>query len=104
MPFNFFERELTGDQHKRDWIRAHSSLADVFLVVKQAKRTYDADSEKTKKVRKWLNLFATRVTYYGVVLDTLAQHHPEYVALAWGALKFLFSVYSYIERLAATAL
>jgi hypothetical protein len=26
------------------------------------------------------------------VLDTLAQHHPEYVALAWGALKFVFAV------------
>ena len=53
-----------------------------FFVVEQAKRTYDAGSEKTKKVRKWLNLFANRVTYYGAVLDTLAQHHPEYVALA----------------------
>ncbi|EDU51595.1 hypothetical protein PtrSN002B_010849 [Pyrenophora tritici-repentis] len=27
--------------------------------------------------------------YYGKVLDTLAQHHPEYTALAWGAIKIL---------------
>lgn len=43
-------------------------------------------------MRKWLNIFASRVNYYGGVLDTLAQHHPEYVALAWGAIKFLIAV------------
>jgi hypothetical protein len=28
--------------------------------------------------------------YYANIFDVLAQHHPEYVALAWGAMKFLF--------------
>jgi hypothetical protein len=30
--------------------------------------------------------------YYGQVLDMLAQHHPEYVSLAWGTLKFILMV------------
>jgi hypothetical protein len=30
--------------------------------------------------------------YYGKVFDTLAQHHPEYVALAWGAVKLVLMV------------
>ena len=30
--------------------------------------------------------------YYGNIFDVFAQHHPEYVALAWGAMKFLFVV------------
>jgi len=30
--------------------------------------------------------------YYGNIFDVLAQHHPEYVALAWGAMKFLLVV------------
>jgi hypothetical protein len=30
--------------------------------------------------------------YYSVIMDTLSQHHPEYVSLAWGAIKFLFIV------------
>lgn len=30
--------------------------------------------------------------YYGGVLDALSQHHPEYVALAWGAVKFVLMV------------
>lgn len=32
--------------------------------------------------------------YYGRVFDTLAQHHPEYVALAWGTIKLVFVVYT----------
>src|SRR5437667_54664 len=30
---------------------------------------------------------------YVQVLDVLAQHHLEYVSLAWGALKFIFMVH-----------
>lgn len=34
------------------------------------------------------------------IFDTFAQHHPEYVSLAWGALKFLFiSVLNHEELL-----
>lgn len=32
--------------------------------------------------------------YYGAALDILAQHHPEYVSLAWGTIKFIFIVRS----------
>ncbi|KAF4829591.1 hypothetical protein CGCTS75_v006444 [Colletotrichum tropicale] len=37
----------------------------------------------------WLQVFSSRVVYYGQVLDTLAQHHPEYVGLVWGIIKFV---------------
>jgi hypothetical protein len=30
--------------------------------------------------------------YYGPVFDMLSQHHPEYVALAWGSVKFVLMV------------
>ena len=33
-----------------------------------------------------------RVQYYGNVMDVLVQHHPEYVSLAWGTMKFFFVV------------
>lgn len=32
------------------------------------------------------------MVHYSNVLDVLVQHHPEYVSLAWGALKFVFVV------------
>lgn len=33
-----------------------------------------------------------KVVYYGNILDVLMQHHPEYVALAWGSFKLAFVV------------
>ncbi|CAI6336218.1 unnamed protein product [Periconia digitata] len=42
------------------------------------------------KVRDRLAAVSSRVLYYGHVLDVISQHHPEFVSLAWGTLKFLF--------------
>jgi hypothetical protein len=56
-----------------------------------AKEKYENSSPQSK-ARKWLSSCSTRVMYYGAIMDTLSQFHPEYVALAWGALKFLFIV------------
>ena len=33
-----------------------------------------------------------RIHHYGKVMDVLVQQHPEYVALAWGAMKLVFGV------------
>jgi hypothetical protein len=89
----FFEQELSQDEHKRDWIRSQTSMKDVCQVVNQAKQLYENGSEKTKKARKWVNALASSVTYYGGVLDTLVQYDPAHAGLAWGALKFVFSVW-----------
>ena len=32
------------------------------------------------------------VMFYSQVLDVLSQHHPEYLALAWGATRFVLMV------------
>lgn len=52
---------------------------------------YHSSHSKTK-TRKWLVRFSETVAHYGSILDMLVQHHPEYVSLAWGTMKFLFSV------------
>lgn len=71
-------------------------MSDVLKVVNDAASMYElrkSNGNNLKvKASKILNMVATRVTYYGNVFDVLAQHHPEYVALAWGAMKFLFVV------------
>lgn len=36
--------------------------------------------------------FARTVTYYGAVLDVIVQYDPAHAGLAWGALKFVFTV------------
>ena len=60
-------------------------------IVNEAKDEYDR-KRHTAKAWRWLSAFSSRFMYYGAVLDTLAQHHPEYVSLAWGAIKFIFMV------------
>lgn len=83
----YFEQELTHDNEKRDWIRAQTSLQDVFDTLSKARAVYTANNATT--ARRYVVALASRIQYYGGVLDALAQHHPEYVALAWGAMKFI---------------
>lgn len=58
------------------------------------KKIHDAYESKrsNSSARKWLQKFSRRVTHYSNILDVFVQHHPEYVALVWGAMKFLFLV------------
>jgi len=35
--------------------------------------------------------------FYSGIMDMLSQQHPEYVALAWGAMKFLLVVRAALE-------
>ena len=68
-----------------------TSLQDLLDIVTKAHDTYEA-SHKNQVTKKWLGKIASRLQYYGTIMDVLVQHHPEYVALAWGAMKFLFTV------------
>lgn len=41
-------------------------------------------------MRELLVGFSETVHYYSGIMDVIVSHHPEYVALAYGAMKFLF--------------
>jgi hypothetical protein len=66
-------------------------MHQVQQAVNAAKEMYEARSHQPK-VRKWLGKFSERVMHYGKIMDTLANYHPEYCALAWGTMKFLLMV------------
>ena len=85
----YFQDQLSHNECK--WLRDKTSIEDVQLVVQAAKFRYQNTSGKGKS-QKWLAKLSGRIMYYGTVLDTLAQHHPEYVSLVWGAFKFVFVV------------
>jgi hypothetical protein len=63
----------------------------VQVAIQDARDKYDSD-RKDSKVRKWLDRLSQRIHFYSGILDVIAQHHPEYVALAWGSIKFLLVV------------
>ena len=72
----------------------NASVQDVFTMVETAKTEYDGKSRGRKHtgMRQSLERLSSRIMYYGKVMDTLAQHHPEYVALVWGAMKLILTV------------
>jgi hypothetical protein len=87
---SIFETELTSDEKKKLFLDGKSSLEDVRKTLATAKAHYD--TKKTSKARKWLSIFSSKVMFYASVLDVLVQQNPQYVALAWGAMRFLFGV------------
>ncbi|KAH6676750.1 hypothetical protein B0J14DRAFT_586233 [Halenospora varia] len=90
-----FSITFRNDGKQKD-VAAHlGSIQDLRDVVKGAVDKYSADHDKP--LRKWITRFSTRVMYYGNIMDVLSQHHPEYVSLAWGTMKFMFVVRTHLE-------
>lgn len=93
----FCDKELKNDQKKIPlWLQGKSSAKDVLDSVMEAKRKYEpaqkVDGGWMSKANNIWSVASTRIVYYSNILDVLVQHHPEYVSLAWGALKFVFVV------------
>jgi hypothetical protein len=85
-----FSTEVSAEECAK-WLSASNTIFDVEQAVISAKQKYENRSPKSR-ARKWLSSCSSRLMYYSVIMDTLSQHHPEYVSLAWGAIKFLFIV------------
>ncbi|PVI00366.1 hypothetical protein DM02DRAFT_614456 [Periconia macrospinosa] len=86
----FSEATLVFSSHPEfNKLRQFHSLGDLHSSVEATRANYE-QKRQDNKTNKWLAKLSSRITYYGRVLDVLVQHHPEYVSLAWGAMKFLF--------------
>ncbi|KAI9690899.1 MAG: hypothetical protein M1822_008519 [Bathelium mastoideum] len=83
-----FNDMLCDREADKAWISDRASIKDVLQAVSDARNRYH--TKRTSKAWKWLTQLSARVNYYGSILDVLVQHHPEYAALAWGAMKVLF--------------
>ena len=86
-----FKQTSTKRWEKRRTILEATSLRDVLDVVAAAQNRY-ANEHTKSKTRTCITELSKRVCYYGKVMDVLVQHHPEYVSLAWGAMKLVFGV------------
>ena len=86
-----FREILTEDESKRSWLDEKSNIDEIQDAVCAAQKAYES-KRGDNKLRKWLSKLSARVLFYSTILDTMAQHHPEYVALAWGSIKFLLRV------------
>ncbi|KAH8590413.1 hypothetical protein B0O99DRAFT_691622 [Bisporella sp. PMI_857] len=84
---HYLQKELRYKDTIKQLVEGKTTIQDIQSIVEKAKHKYES-SEETN-ARRWLRTFSTRVMYYGPVFDMLSQHHPEYVALAWGSVKFV---------------
>lgn len=75
------------------WMTNSTSIADIQSSILQAQKRYK-DATRFKVIRERLRKASEIMLHYGTALDVLAQHHPEYVSLAWGTVKFIFIVCS----------
>lgn len=65
-------------------------MNDIVQAINFTRDRYNAKA--TSKAWKWLTQLSSRINHYGSILDVMVQHHPEYAALVWGAMKVLFVV------------
>ncbi|KAI9654670.1 MAG: hypothetical protein M1821_005877 [Bathelium mastoideum] len=86
----YFNSELTKDERKRIRLGDYNSIDEIYGVVHDLRKHYQGSNDNKQRVQKWVEGFSSQVLHYAAVLDTLAQHHPEYVSLAWGTIKFVF--------------
>ena len=89
---DYLKKELGSNDRTQALLASRTSIEDVRILVQKAKEDYAASSSSRTPVHKWLTRFSSRIMYYGQVLDMLSQQHPEYVALAWGTMKFVLTV------------
>ncbi|KAK4220534.1 hypothetical protein QBC38DRAFT_540507 [Podospora fimiseda] len=80
---------INDDQHQKVTIPDSTSIQDIQTVIKNSLTRY-SDKHKFPKARKWLSRTLATIHHYANIFDAFVQHHPEYVAVAWGAMKFIF--------------
>jgi hypothetical protein len=83
--------DLTQEERKQILMNDKCSMKDVEAAVIATQEKYEQRNKKPK-LQQWLGRCASRIVHYANIMDVLVQHHPEYVSLAWGAMKFLFVV------------
>ncbi|KAJ9623983.1 hypothetical protein H2203_005430 [Taxawa tesnikishii (nom. ined.)] len=86
---DYLRKELLDSKEKAQWLDGNTSMVDVASLVESKKAEYETSSEKRRVIRKHFDMMSSRIMHYGQVMDMLSQHHPEYVALAWGTAKFV---------------
>ncbi|RTE76948.1 hypothetical protein BHE90_008566 [Fusarium euwallaceae] len=85
-----FTSSLTSDADKAKVATSAATIQDIQALALNSLAKY-SDEQRFSTTRKWLQRIISRVHYYGNIMDVMVQHHPEYVALAWGAMKLVLT-------------
>ncbi|KXH40496.1 hypothetical protein CNYM01_07943 [Colletotrichum nymphaeae SA-01] len=90
------EYNIAATHEKREIvIKNGCELQDVLAQANalQEARSSSKDAKSlNNNVQAGLQQFCKSTLHYAAVMDTLAQHHPEWVSLAWGTMKLLLMI------------
>jgi len=93
-----FHRETfrAGSKEAQTWLSKKCSMQDVVTAVDEAKNRYSikkmGKSGPNAAMASWWTAAASKVMHYSQIIDTFVSSNPEYAALAWGGLRFIFTV------------
>lgn len=85
----YLRKEFVGKKTELGWIEGRKSLDDIRNEARELETRYTAADPGKKTVLESMRKISSWILFYGQVLDVLSQHHPEYLALAWGSVKFI---------------
>ncbi|KAK1536079.1 hypothetical protein CPAR01_09621 [Colletotrichum paranaense] len=90
------EYNIAASREKREIvIKDGCKLQDVLAqanALQEARSTNKDDKSLNSSIQAGLQQFCKSTLHYAAVMDTLAQHHPEWVSLAWGTMKLLLMI------------
>ncbi|KAF9870939.1 hypothetical protein CkaCkLH20_11611 [Colletotrichum karsti] len=92
----YLEEKFRDKPKELAWLNSatSTSLEDILSTTRAAEAKHRGDSRSSSPFMSGLNGLSKRIRFYGQVFDTLSQHHPEYVSLVWGMMKFILMVSS----------
>ncbi len=92
----FHQQEFASSDDAIPWLATSSSVHDVLdILAKTQQRYLDKKRGRWKVIAatvSWWKALSARIMQYDRVIDTLVSSHPEYAALVWGSMRFLFTV------------
>lgn len=83
-----FASHRTKDDRKAEIATSRANIQDIQALVRESLAKY-SDERRFPRARKWLQRALSKIHHYSNIVDVFVQHHPEYVALVWGAMKIL---------------
>jgi glycogen debranching enzyme len=69
----------------------YGNVDEVLATIQSAQANY-AKRRDGSQARESLTQLSEKLMFYTGVMDVIVNQHPEYTALAWGAMKFLLIV------------
>ena len=88
--FTTFRNSLTEDE-KREF-QAYPDSVSMLASVKQVFENHPLRRSRLGRLFQKLGDLAGRLTPYFETVNTLVSSNPQYAALVWGTLRFLFTV------------